>query len=54
MPGDFILGVAVAATGVPQLPQNAVPASNCVPHFVQNAIEIPFVVHDPGCFPVFK
>ena len=39
--GDFIPSVAAAATLLPQSPQKAVPVSNCVPHFVQNAIEIP-------------
>ena len=39
--GDFMPSVAAAATAVPQLPQKAVPASNCVPHFVQKAIKIP-------------
>jgi hypothetical protein len=35
--------VAAAATAAPQLPQKDVSASNRVPHFVQNAIEIPFL-----------
>ena len=52
--GDFMPSVVAAATAVPQLPQKDVPASNRVPHFVQNAIEIPLVVHGPGCFPVIE
>jgi hypothetical protein len=42
--------IAVAATLLPQLPQKAVPVSNCVPHFVQNAIESLLAVYGPGCF----
>jgi hypothetical protein len=50
MPGDFIPVVAVAATLAPQLPQKAVPASDCVPHFVQNAIKTLVLVHGARWF----
>ena len=49
MLGAFASNVPVAVTVAPQLPQKAVPASNCVPHFVQNAIESLLAVYGPGC-----
>jgi hypothetical protein len=52
MAGDFIPSVAAAAILLPQLPQKAVPTSNCVPHFLQNAIEIFFLVHGVRWFKV--
>lgn len=50
--GAFMSGVAIAATAAPQLPQKTIPASNCVPHFLQNAIEFFFLVHDVTWFKV--